>query len=123
MSGIDSSETRAYLQLMKMSPSLGDSHNKLQLMLLDESSEEHLLYTYQKPELTTVIAPKLGPARGGTNVTISGDGLGGGSHYLCRCSVLDLVPCKKHEMKQLASLRIDARMQSRGREAEQNLVC
>ena len=47
-------------------------------------SEGRLTFTYQQPELRTAITPALGPAVGGTNVTIRGNGLGGGSHYLCR---------------------------------------
>ena len=43
-----------------------------------------LAFTYQQPEIKTNIEPALGPAHGGTNVTLTGHGLGGGSHYLCR---------------------------------------
>ena len=35
-----------------------------------------LIFTFQQPELTTSIVPALGPSSGGTNVTISGHGLG-----------------------------------------------
>ena len=47
-----------------------------------------LAFTYQQPELTITMDPALGPALGGTNITFVGDGLGSGSHYLCRFGTL-----------------------------------
>lgn len=62
---------------------------------------------YEAPPLVSVVAPALGPAAGGTNLTLSGANLGGGSHYECRFGRMR-VPAVELSPIELAPADVDA---------------